>query len=127
VTDIYDNILVTARMLRHLEADPNFRIDSLEDQDAVIPIVAWRLWVRVPNNSGQMEIVRGPHYEKSFVRISDAVKWPGSYILRIANRLVCMTFSKDLDFTQNLKYKMDCNKGEIYVYPAFIDDVGLSG
>ncbi len=127
MTDIYDNMLVTDRMLNQLEADPNFRIETLEDSDAVIPIVAWRLWVRAPNNSGQLEIVKGPHYQKSFVRIGDAIKWPTSYFFRIANRLVCITFSKDLDFNENQKYKMDCNKGEIFVYPAFIDDVGLFG
>ncbi len=127
MTDIYDNMLVTDRMLNQLEADPNFRIETLEDSDAVIPIVAWRLWVRAPNDSGQLEIVKGPHYQKSFVRIGDAIKWPTSYIFRIANRLVCITFSKDLDFNENQKYKMDCNKGEIFVYPAFIDDVGLFG
>ncbi len=127
MTDIYDNMLVTDRMLNQLEADPNFRIETLEDSDAVIPIVAWRLWVRAPNDSGQLEIVKGPHYQKSFVRIGDAIKWPTSYFFRIANRLVCITFSKDLDFNENQKYKMDCNKGEIFVYPAFIDDVGLFG
>jgi hypothetical protein len=127
VTDIYDNMLATDRMLNQLEADSNFRIETLEDPDAVIPIVAWRLWVRAPNDSGQMEIVKGPHYQKSFVKIGDAVKWPRSYIFRIARRLVCITFSKDLDFNENQKYKMDCNKGEIYVYPAFIDDVGVLG
>ena len=98
--DIYENMLVTDRMLKLLEADPNFQIETLEDADAVIPIVAWRLWVRASNNSGQLEIVKGPHYQKSFVRISDVVKWPRSYIFRIANRLVCMTFSKDLDFDE---------------------------
>jgi hypothetical protein len=127
VTDIYENMLVTDRMLNQLEADPNFRIETLEDADTVIPIVAWRLWVRAPNDSGRMEIIKGPHYQKSFVRISDALKWPRSYIFRIANRLVCITFSKDLDFDKKQKYKMDSNKGEIYVYPAFIDDVGLLG
>jgi hypothetical protein len=50
-----------------------------------------------------------------------------SYFFRIANRLICLTFSKDLDFDENEKYKIDCNKGEIYVYPAFIDEVGLLG
>jgi len=127
VTDIYDNMLVTNRMLNLLEADPHFRIDTVDDPDAIIPIIAWRLWVRAPNDSGQMEIVKGPHYQKSFVKIGDAVKWPRSYIFRIARRLVCITFSKDLDFNENQKYKMDCNKGEIYVYPAFIDDVGVLG
>ena len=127
MTDIYENMLVTDRMLNQLEADPNFRIETLEDADTVIPIVAWRLWVRAPNDFRRMEIIKGPHYQKSFVRISDALKWPRSYIFRIANRLVCITFSKDLDFDKKQKYKMDSNKGEIYVYPAFIDDVGLLG
>ena len=127
MNDIYDNMLVTDRMLNLLEADPNFRIDTVDDPDAIIPIVAWRLWVRAPNDSGRMEIVKGPHYQKSFVKIGDASKWPRSYIFRIVNRLVCITFSKDLDFEENQKYKMDSNKGEIYVYPAFIDDVGPLG
>lgn len=127
MADIYDNMLVTDRMLIQLEADSNFRIETMVDPNAVIPIVAWRLWVRAPNDSGQMEIVKGPHYQKSFVQIKDAIKWPRSYIFRIAGRLVCITFSKDLDFNGTKKYKMDCNKGEIYVYPAFIDDVGILG
>jgi hypothetical protein len=124
VGDIYDNMLVTERMLNQLEADPNFRVETLDNQDAVIPIVAWRLWVRAPSESGKMEIVKGPHYDKSFVTISDALKRPRGYIFRIATRLVCVTFSKDLDFDTFSKYKMDTNKGELYVYPAFIDDVG---
>lgn len=127
MANIYDNMLVTDRMLDQLEADSNFRIETMEDPNSVIPIVAWRLWVRAPNDSGQMEIVKGPHYQKSFVQIKDAIKWPKSYIFRIASRLVCITFSKDLDFNKTDKYKMDCNKGEIYVYPAFIDDVGILG
>ena len=127
MNDIYDNMLVTDRMLNLLEADPNFRIDTVDDQDAIIPIVAWRLWVRAPNDSGRMEIVKGPHYQKSFVKVEDAIKWPRSYIFRIAGRLVSITFSKDLDFNEAQKYKMDCNKGEIYVYPTFIDDVGALG
>jgi hypothetical protein len=124
VSDIYDNMLVTERMLNQLQADPNFRVETLDDQDATIPIVAWRLWVRAPNQSGKIEIVKGPHYDKSFVSIADAIKRPRGYIFRIGTRLICVTFSKDLDFDANKRYKMDTNKGEIYVYPAFIDDVG---
>jgi len=123
MSDIYDNMIVTERMLNQLEADPNFRVETLYDPDAVIPIVSWRLWVRAPDRSGKMEIVKGPHYDKSFVTIADAVKRPRGYIFRIAKRLVCVTFSKDLDFDENNKYKMDTNKGEIYVYPAFVDDI----
>ena len=124
MTEIYDNMLVAARMLAQLEADPNFRVESLDNPSALIPIISWRLWVRAPNRSGKMEIVKGPHYDKSFVAITDAIKRPRGYIFRIAKRLVCVTFSKDLDFDENKKYKMDINKGEIYVYPAFIDDIG---
>jgi hypothetical protein len=124
MTDIYDNMLVTARMLTQLEADPNFRVESIDNPSALIPIISWRLWVRAPNESGKMEIVKGPHYDKSFATITDAIKRPRGYIFRIAKRLVCVTFPKDLDFDEHKKYKMDINKGEIYVYPAFIDDVG---
>jgi hypothetical protein len=127
VSDIYDNMLVTERMLNQLEADPNFRVETLDNHDAVIPIIAWRLWVRAPNESGKMEIAKGPHYDKSFITIADATKRPRGYIFRIAARLICVTFSKDLDFDANNKYKIDTNKGEIYVYPAFIDDVGSFG
>jgi hypothetical protein len=123
MSDIYGNMIVTERMLNQLEADPNFRVETLDDPDAVIPIVSWRLWVRAPDRSGKMEIVKGPHYYKSFVTIADAVKRPRGYIFRIAKRLVCVTFSKDLDFDENNKYKMDTNKGEIHVYPAFVDDI----
>jgi hypothetical protein len=59
VSDINDNMLVTERMLNQLEADQNFRVETLGNQDAVIPIVAWRLWVRAPNELGKMEIVKG--------------------------------------------------------------------
>ena len=98
MSDIYDNMLVTERMLNQLEADPNFRVETLGNQDAVIPIVAWRLWVRAPNELGKMEIVKGPHYDKSFITIGDAIKRPRGYVFRIATRLICVTFSKDLDF-----------------------------
>jgi hypothetical protein len=127
VSDIYDNMLVTGRMLNQLEADPNFRVETLGNQEAVIPIVAWRLWVRAPNELGNMEIVKGPHYDKSFITIADAIRRPRGYLFRIATRLICVTFSKDLDFDANMRYKMDTNRGEIYVYPAFIDDVGPFG
>jgi hypothetical protein len=127
VSDIYENMLVTERMLNQLEADPNFRVEALDDPAAIIPIVSWRLWVRAPNESGKMEIVKGPHYDKSFVTIADAIKRPRGYIFRIATRLICVTFSKDLDFDANERFKMDTNKGEIYVYPAFIDSVGPLG
>jgi hypothetical protein len=127
LSDIYDNLLVTERMLNQLEADPNFRVETLDNPGAVIPIVAWRLWARAPNESGKMEILKGPHYDKSFVTIAETTKRPRGYIFRIARRLICVTFSKDLDFDENKRYKMDTNKGEIYVYPAFIDDLGPLG
>ena len=127
MSDIHENMVPTERMLRQLEADPNFNIENTDDPNAVIPIFAWRLWVRAPNQSGKMEIVKGPHYNKSFIKIGDATKWPRAYLFRISKRLICATFSRDLDFDETQKYKLDCNKGEIYAYPAFIDDVGPLG
>ena len=125
VTKIYDNLVPTERMMKLLEADPYFRIENLDDLDAQITIIAWCLWLRAPNKVGEMEIVKGPHYQKSAVKIRDALKWPRSQIFQVAQRLICVTFSKDWQFDESSTYKVDCNKGEIYVYPALLDDVGL--
>jgi hypothetical protein len=86
VPHIYENMFVTDRMLDLLEADPNFRINTLQDPSAEIPMIAWRLWVRAPNNSGQLEIVKGPHYQRSFVRIDEAAKWPSGSNLTFGAR-----------------------------------------
>jgi hypothetical protein len=125
VTEIYDNLIPTKRMLERLEADPYFQVENLNNPDAVIPIIFWCLWVRAPSENGKMEIIKGPHYQKSSLKIKDAIDSSGSYFFRIAGRVICATFSKDLDFNAKSQYKIDCNKGEIYVYPAFLDDVGL--
>jgi hypothetical protein len=125
VTEIHDNLTPTQRMLERLEADPYFHVDNLNDLDALIPIIAWCLWVRAPDKFGKMEIIKGPHYQKSCVKIRDAIGSPSSFFFRIAGRIICATFSKDLNFNTSSEFKIDCNKGEIYVYPAFLDDVGL--
>ena len=115
--------LTNSMAVLYLMAILHAAVETLDNPDTVIPIVAWRLWIHATNDSGKMEIVKGPHYEKSFITIADAIKRPRGYFFRVAKRLICVTLSKDLDFHENKKYRMDTNKGEIYIYLAFIDNV----
>jgi len=125
MTEIYDNLLATERMLRRLEADKFFVVENLADSEAVIPMIAWLLWVRARDKTGQIQIVKGPHYEYNSVKISEAMQAPRGSFFRIAERIVFATFSKDLEFDKTNKYKVDINNGELYVYPAFIDSLGF--
>jgi len=127
MTETYSNVVASERMLTRLKLDPNFRVEELSDSSAVIPIVAWRLWVRATGKTGQMEIIKGPHYQYNDVSIADAVKSSRSRFFRIESHLVCIVFSKDIDFDPTQRYKIDLNYGEIFVCPAFIDEVGPLG
>lgn len=125
MTKIYSNLLATDRMLKRLEADKFFAVANLDDPEAIIPMVAWLLWIRAQDKTGQIQIVKGPHYEYNSVKISDAIQTPKGRFFRVADRIVFATFSKDLEFDEANKYKIDINNGEIYVYPAFIDSLGF--
>jgi hypothetical protein len=125
MTEIYSNLLATDRMLKRLEADKLFTVESLEYSEDVVPMIAWVLWIRAQDKTGEIHIVKGPHYEYNSVKISDAAQIQKGHFLRIAERIVFATFSKDLEFNEATKYKVDINHGEIYVYPAFIDSLGF--
>ena len=115
-------------MLTRLEADKFFAVKDLEDSEATIPIITWLLWIRARGKTGQIQIVKGPHYDYNSVKISDAIQIQSGRFFRIAKRLVFATFSKDLEFDETdetKEYKVDINSTEIYVYPAFIDDLGF--
>ena len=125
MTKIYSNLLATDRMLKRLEADKFFAVKDLEDSEAIIPMITWLLWIRARGKTGQIQIVKGPNYEYNSVKISDAIQIQSGRFFRIAKRLVFATFSKDLEFDETEEYKVDINSTEIYVYPAFIDDLGF--
>lgn len=124
MTEIHDNLAPTKRMLERLEADPYFHIENLNDLDALIPAIFWVLRVLAPNETGEMEIIKGPHYLKSALKIGNAIDSSGSRFFRIAWRVICARLSEDLRFDAKSEYKIDCNKGEIYIYPASLDDIG---
>ena len=123
--DIHDNLIATARILNVLERDGRFRIENLDDLDAEIPYFAWALLVRSRGKSGETEIIKGPHYQRSFVRIRDIQDESRAYLFRVAGRLICVTLSKDWEFTTNTQFVLDESKGNFYVYPKFIDDVEM--
>jgi hypothetical protein len=126
MTKIYGNLLATDRMLKRLEADKFFSVKDLDDSEAVIPMITWLLWVRARGTTtGQIQIVKGPHYDYNSVKISDAIQIESGRFFLIAERIVFATFSKDLEFDEANKYTIDFNNGEIYVYPAFIDSLGF--
>jgi hypothetical protein len=124
--EIYSNLLATDRMIKYLEADKNFRVENLDDLDAVIPMIAWLLWVRARDEkTGQIQFIKGPHYQCSSVKVCDAMRVQRGRFFRIAGRIIFATFSKELEFDETKEYKVDLNNGEIYVYPAFIDSLGF--
>lgn len=125
VTEIYNNLIATDRMVKHLEADRHFSVENLDDLDAFIPMIAWWLWIRGRDESGQIRIIKGPHYECNSVKVGDAMQVQRGLFFRIAGRIVFATLSKDLEFNETKEYKVDISNGEIYVYPSFIDSVGF--
>ena len=125
MVEIYNNLIATDRILESSERDRNFGVETLNDLDAVIPRIAWMLWVRAQDNTGQIRIIKGPHYEYTSIKIGDAIQIETGRFFWIAGGIICATFSKDLEFDEAKEYKIDINNGEIYVYPAFIDSLGF--
>jgi hypothetical protein len=121
LTEIHDNLIATSRMRERLEADPYFQVENLNDLDARIPIILWVLCVRATDGSGKMQIIKGPHYLKTALKIRDAIDSDGARFFRIARRIICARFSEDLEFDAKSEYRMDCNKAEISVYPVLLD------
>src|SRR5271156_4949877 len=107
MTEICNNLLATDRMLKRLEADKHFGVENLDDSEAVIPMIAWVLWVRARDKTGQIQIVKGPHYEYNSVKISDAIQAQRGRFFRVAGRIVFATFSKDLEFEDTGEFKID--------------------
>jgi hypothetical protein len=125
MTKINNNLLATDRILKRLKGDKQFGVETLDDLDAVIPMIAWLLWVRAQDVTGQIQIVKGPHYQLTSITVRDAMQLQRGRFFRIAAGIIYATLSKDLDFDETKEYKVDINDGEIYVYPAFIDTVGF--
>jgi hypothetical protein len=122
---INENLLASNRMLVLLHGDKYFGATIIEDLDVVVPMIAWLLWVRARDDTGEVRIVKAPHYQLTSIRVREAMQLERGNFFRIAGRIICATFSKDLEFDAAKEYKVDINKGEIYVYPAFIDAVGF--
>jgi hypothetical protein len=83
VTEIRENLTPTKRMLERLEADPYFQVENLNNPDALVPVIFWVLCVRAPNEAGKMELIKGPHYQKSALKIRDAIDSDGARFFRI--------------------------------------------
>ena len=122
---INENLFASDRMLVLLHGDGHFGASIIDDLDAVIPMIAWLLWVRARDDTGEVRIVKAPHYQLTSIRVGDAMQLERGNFFRIAGGIICATFSKDLEFDESKEYKVDINKGEIYIYPAFIDAVGF--
>jgi hypothetical protein len=73
MTKIYNNLTITDRTLNKLGSDRYFGVDNLSDLDDIIPMIVWLLWVRAKDNSGEVRIVKGPHYQYTSVKIRDAM------------------------------------------------------
>ena len=125
MTNINDNLAASDRILGLLHGDKHFGVTTVDDLDAIIPMIAWLLWVRARDETGQVRIVKGPHYQLTSIKVGDAMQLQSGGFFRIAGGVIYATFSKDLGFDETTEYKVDTNKGEIYVYPAFIDTVGF--
>jgi len=125
MTKINENLLASDRILGLVQGDKNFGLNSIDDLNAVVPMIAWLLWVRAQDETGKVRIVKGPHYQLTSIKVGDAMQLKRGAFFRIAGGIVFATFSKDLEFDESKEYAVDTNKGEIYVYPAFIDTVGF--
>ena len=125
MTKINYNLIASDRILELLNGDKHFGVTIVDDLDAVIPMIAWLLWVRAQDKTGEVRIVKGPHYQLTSIKVGDAMQLQRGGFFRIAGGIIYATFSKDLEFDETKEYKVDTNKGEIYVYPAFIDTVGF--
>ena len=83
MTKIYSNLLATDRMLKRLEADKFFAVANLDDPEAIIRDGQLGvLWIRAQDKTGQIQIVKGPHYEYNSVKISDAIQTPKGRFFR---------------------------------------------
>jgi hypothetical protein len=127
VLKIYDNLAATPRMLKHLESNEHFRIENLDDLNAQIPLFVWCLLARARAKSGEIEIIKGPHYELSTIKIRDTENLSSTYLFRVSGRLICLTISKDLDFDPDNSYELDLSRAEFFVYPTIIDLVDMPG
>jgi hypothetical protein len=125
MTQIFSNLAMTGRMLSKLESDKNFGVDNIANIEPTIPMISWMLWGRAKDSSGEVRIVQGPRYEYTSIKIRDALQVQRARFFQIPGGIICATFSKDLEYDEAKKYKADINKGEIYVYPAFIDSMGF--
>ncbi len=125
MTEVYNNLISTDRILKQFRSCKHFGVENLDDSDATVPMIAWMLWVRAQDKTGQVTIIKGPHYQCTSVKIGDALALQRGRFFRIAEGIIYATFSKDLEFDETKEYKVDINNGEIYVYPAFIDSVGF--
>src|SRR5580693_3833875 len=104
MTKICNNLTVTDRMLNKLTKDKYFCVDNLSDLDNIIPMIAWLLWVRAKDNTGEVRIVKGPHYQYTSVKIRGAMTVERGHFFQIRSRLICATFSKDLEYDQAKEY-----------------------
>lgn len=125
MSKIYNNLLATDRILKRLKGDKHFGLETLDDLDAIIPMIAWLLWVRAQDKNGLIQIVKGPHYQLTSIRAGDGVQLQRGRFFRIVGGIIFATLSKDLEFDETKEYKVDISNGEIYVYPTFIDTVAF--
>ena len=69
MTKIYNNLLATDRILKRLKGDKHFGLETLDDLDAIILMIAWLLCVRAQDKTGLIQIVKGPHYQLTSIKV----------------------------------------------------------
>ena len=118
---VYENLSSTQRALARLYMDENFRVQTIAEPDQRLTHLFWSLWDRHLNKDGIFECVRGPHFVHSHIEVRDMERLSMTYLFRLDGNIMCITLSKDLDFCDTLRFRLDYNK-EFFLYRAELDE-----
>ena len=60
------------RILGLVQGEKHFGVNRIDDLNAVVPMIAWLLWVRAQDETGKVRIVKGPHYQLTSIKVGDS-------------------------------------------------------
>jgi len=121
---IYDNVSLSERARQNLQQDQRFHAADLSKPETKLVFLGWMLFERRLNEVKKFEIVRGPHFVKGYILLSDVGRAKYAKIFRVGEGTVCITISRDIGFSKDKKYILEYNK-EFYFYPAELDDMAI--
>lgn len=118
---IYENLSSTQRALDRLYKDENFRVERIAGPDQILTHLFWSPWARRLNKDGIFEFARGPHFVHSHIEVRNMENLNMTHLFRLDGNIMCITLSKDLNFCETLRFRLDYNK-EFFLYRAELDE-----